>query len=112
MSPSEPQEGRRARSFDGIDAYPIHNKEDWVPGVYEEADIPEGFSLQAAQNVPTCRLLNAPYSGNYEDSQVYVIDGFLISENLSVDRIENVDTEFEYSDHQPVRLEVTLKEDM
>ena len=100
------------QTFDGIDAYPIHNKEDWVPGVYEEADIPEGFSLQAAQNVPTCRLLNAPYSGNYEDSQVYVIDGFLISENLSVDRIENMDTEFEYSDHQPVRLEVTLKEDM
>ena len=62
--------------------------------------------------MPTCRLLNAPYSGNYEDSQVYVIDGFLVSENLSVDRIENVDTEFEYSDHQPVRLEVTLKEDM
>ena len=61
---------------------------------------------------PPARLLNAPYSGNYEDSQVYVIDGFLISENLSVDRIENVDTEFEYSDHQPVRLEVTLKEDM
>ena len=100
------------QTFDGIDAYPIHNKEDWVPGVYEEADIPEGFSLQAAQNVPTCRLLNAPYSGNYEDSQVYVIDGFLVSENLSVDRIENMDTEFEYSDHQPVRLEVTLKEDM
>lgn len=100
------------QTFDGIDAYPIHDTENWVPGVYSDEDIPEGFSLQAAQNVPTCRLLNAPYSGNYEDSQVYVIDGFLVSDNLTVDRIENIDTEFVYSDHQPVRLEVTLKEDM
>lgn len=100
------------QTFDGIDAYPILNTEYWVPGVYSEEDIPEGFSLQAAQNVPSCRLLNAPYSGNYEDSQVYVIDGFLVSDNLTVDRITNIDTEFAYSDHQPVRLEVTLKEEM
>lgn len=100
------------QTFDGADAYPVTDTDNWVPGIYSDEDIPEGFSLQYSQNVPTCRLLNAPYSGNYEESQVYVIDGFLVSDNLTVDVIENINTDFACSDHQPVRLEVTLKEDM
>ena len=58
---------------------------------------------------PTCRLLNGPYSGNYDDSQVYVLDGFIVSDNLKIDQVENIDTQFEYTDHQPVKLNVTLK---
>ena len=55
------------------------------------------------------RLLNGPYSGNYDDSQVYVLDGFIVSDNLKIDQVENIDTQFEYTDHQPVKLNVTLK---
>ena len=68
-----------------------------------------GFGFAVADNVPTCRLLNGSYSGNYEDSQVYVIDGFIVSDNVSVDEVKNVDVGFEYTDHQPVKLNVTLK---
>lgn len=97
------------QTFKGMDTYPIHNKENWIPGEMKEEDLPEGFHFAVADNVPTCRLLNAPYSGNYEDSQVYVIDGYIVSENLEITNVENVDVGFKYTDHQPVRLEVRLK---
>lgn len=97
------------QAFEGMDAYPILYTENWMPGVIGPDDIPDSFSFAVADNVPSCRLLNGPYSGNYEDSQVYVIDGFIVSDNLEIKNVENIDTDFEFSDHQPVRLEVTLK---
>ncbi len=99
------------QTFEGMDKYPIRDKSNWVPGVVTDEDIPEGFTYANADNVPTCRLLNAPYSGNYEDSQVYVIDGFIVSDNISVKLVQNIDTEFEYTDHQPVRMELSLKKE-
>lgn len=96
------------QTFECIDTYPILDTDYWMPGEIGEDDIPEGFSFAVSDNVPTCRLLNAPYSGNYEDSQVYVLDGYIVSDNLEVLSIENIDTEFRYSDHQPVRLTVKL----
>ena len=97
------------QTFDGMDTYPIHDKDSWVPGKVGKEDIPEGFSYAVSDNVPTCRLLNGPYSGNYDDSQVYVLDGFIVSDNLKIDQVKNIDTQFEYTDHQPVKLNVTLK---
>ncbi len=97
------------QTFEGMDTYPILNKDDWVPGIISSEDLPEGFSFAVSDNVPTCRLLNGPYSGNYQDSQVYVIDGFIVSDNVAVDLVENMDVGFEYTDHQPVVLDVTLK---
>ena len=91
-----------------MDTYPIIDQENWTPGIVGADDIPERFSLFATDNVPTCRLLNAPYSGNYEDSQVYVIDGFIVSDNLQVTMLQNVDTGFVYSDHQPVQMQVSM----
>lgn len=97
------------QTFEGMDAYPLLNTENWAPGLIGADDIPECFSFAVSDNVPTCRLLNAPYSGNYTDSQVYVLDGFIVSDNLEIRSVTNIDTDFTYTDHQPVRLEVTLK---
>ncbi len=98
------------QAFEGMDTYPLIDEDSWVPGIIGTNDIPEHFSFAVTDNVPTCRLLNAPYSGNYEESQVYVLDGFIISDNLQLEDLENIDTEFEYTDHQPVRLTVKLLE--
>lgn len=97
------------QTFDGMEKYPIHDEKSWVPGKVSQEDLPEGFSFAVSDNVPTCRLLNAPYAGNYEDSQVYVLDGFIVSDNIKVSQVENIDTDFTYTDHQPVRLTVLLK---
>ena len=97
------------QTFEGLDTYKIHDMDSWVPGTVYKEDLPEGFDFAVADNAPTCRLLNGPYSGNYEDSQVYVIDGYIVSDNLQVDQVEVIDTDFDYADHQPVSLRVTLK---
>jgi endonuclease/exonuclease/phosphatase family metal-dependent hydrolase len=97
------------QTFEGMDTYPILDDENWTPGSVAESDLPDGFSFAVADNVPTCRLLNGPYSGNYEDSQVYVIDGFIVSDNLKVQSVDNIDVDFQYTDHQPVRLEVQFE---
>ncbi len=97
------------QTFEGLETYPVHDKDSWVPGVIGKEVIPEGFSYAVANNAPTCRLLNGPYSGNYEDSQVYVLDGFIVSDNIEVSKVVNIDTDFEYTDHQPVRVEAVLK---
>ena len=97
------------QTFEGVDKYEIHDTDSWVPGTVYKEDLPDGFDFAVADNAPTCRLLNGPYSGNYEDSQVYVIDGYIVSDNLQVDQVQVIDTDFEYTDHQPVSLRVTLQ---
>lgn len=57
---------------------------------------------------PTCRLLNQPYTDSYDTSQVYVIDGFIVSDNLEVTEIKVLNEDFQYTDHQPVQLEVSF----
>ena len=94
------------QTFEGIEKYPVKNKEDWTPGTIGMKDIPEHFSFAVDDSYPTCRLLNQPYTGDYETSQVYVLDGFIVSDNLEVELVEVVDTNFEYTDHQPVKLKV------
>ena len=51
------------QTFEGINKYPVKNRENWVPGVIGAEDIPEGFSFAVDDSYPTCRLLNGPYTG-------------------------------------------------
>ncbi len=56
--------------------------------------------------VPTCRNCDVPYKkGNF----TIIVDGFLVSENVEAVEVQNIDTEFTYSDHNPVVLEFKLK---
>lgn len=96
------------QTFSQVTKYPVRNTEYWTPGTISEEILPEGFSFAVADNEPTCRLLNAPYTGDYETSQTYVIDGFIVSENVQVKSVEVIGVDFQYTDHQPVRLEVAL----
>ena len=87
---------------------PIISETGWIPGIVTEEEIPDGFRIAAADNAPTCRSLEEPFVDN-ETSQVYIIDGFIVSDNLEVKLVEVHDYGFVYSDHNPVRLEVRLK---
>lgn len=56
---------------------------------------------------PTCRNCDIPYEeGNF----TIIVDGFLVTQNVKTVRVENVDTGFAYSDHNPVVLEFILEE--
>jgi len=90
-------------------AYPVLKAEYWQPGELKNSDLPDGFRYAFDASVPTCRLLNAPYSGVRAQTQLYVIDGFIVSDNLHINLVETVDLNFAHSDHHPVYLQVTLK---
>ena len=73
--------------------------------------LPEGFTLVApldeADPVPTCRNADAPWDP--ETNFQITIDGFIVSDNVDVVSSLVVDTDFKYSDHNPVQMEFVLK---
>ncbi|MCH5298403.1 MAG: endonuclease/exonuclease/phosphatase family protein [Ruminococcus sp.] len=72
--------------------------------------IPEGFEKQTNYKnnglVATTRNCDIPYS---EDSFTVILDGFITSDNVKVKSVENIQTDFEFSDHNPVVIEFELK---
>ncbi len=86
-------------------------KPDWV-GYITESDIPAHFKFASSKNAPTCRSSDIPYTkdenGNLVNYSV-VIDGFLVSDNVEISSVTNINTEFKFSDHNPVCMKFLLK---
>ena len=98
------------QTFPGaLDAFPIQDPSLWTPGVLENDSLPEGWRFACDLSVPSCRLLNHPYDPDPAGNQFYVIDGFILSPNVRLDSVEALDWQFEFTDHNPVALEVTLE---
>ena len=93
----------------GLEQYPNEHPELWTPGLLEEESLPEGFRYLFDLSVPSCRLLNQPYDpSDTANTQYYVIDGFIVSPNVTVESVEGLDLGFENADHNPVLITVTL----
>ena len=92
-----------------LEVYPNTHPELWEPGVLTEDMLPVGWSYAYDLRVPSCRLLNRPYDPeDTENTQHYVIDGFILSPNVTLESVETLDEGFIASDHNPVLLRVTL----
>ena len=98
------------QTFPGaLENYPIINPAFWTPGTLTEDMLPAGWRFAYSTEVPSCRLLNQPYDpGDTANTQYYVIDGFILSPNVELETVENLDLGFADSDHNPVRLVVAL----
>lgn len=94
---------------EAVNKYPLKDPDFWAPGVLDESDLPEGWQYVYDDSTPTCRLLNKPYNSEDGSAQYYVIDGFIISPNVELVSAETLDCEFEFSDHNPVLMEIILK---
>lgn len=70
--------------------------EDWTP---------DGWQWGIDNSVPTTRILDAPYKEGV--TFTCLIDGFLVSPNVNIDMIKGHNLEFEFSDHNPVEIEVS-----
>lgn len=98
------------QTFPGaVELYPIKNPELWEPGILDESILPENWGFACDISQPSCRLLNQPYDPYQEDTQHYVIDGFIVSPNIWIQSVEGIDLGFENSDHNPVLMKLTLK---
>ena len=76
--------------------------------------IPEGFRVALDEAVPSniehnsCRNADAPY--DEETTYTVTTDGFIISDNIKVNFYINCDGGYEFSDHDPVLMQIILKE--
>lgn len=81
----------------------------WAAAFPDEL-IPEHFlkltDYKSGITVPSCRNSDKPYN---EDCFVLTVDGFIISDNIEVTYMDVIDTQFAYSDHNPVKLTFRLK---
>lgn len=78
------------------------------PSFLDVSSLGGGWTVAVDTKVPSYRTNNAPYIENGPDAYVGVIDGFLLSPNVSMKKIETYDLKFKDSDHNPVSLEVKL----
>ena len=84
----------------------------WQPGRLNTEEF-RGMQLQNDRRVPTCRSLIMPYAGaDRSNFQYYMIDGFIVSDKIAVNSIETVQTDFVFSDHNPVRMNISLLSDV
>jgi len=96
------------QNFPGVDysKYPIKNDEYFSPGTLDLEAFGKDWTFAADDSLPTSRLLNEEYNEKSENTQLYVIDGFILSPNIKLKEVKTIDTKFNYSDHNPVRIEV------
>ncbi len=88
----------------------------WEAYPIEPEFLPSGYSFQIDMTSPSCRLLNQPYNPDDELTQYYIIDGYIVSNNIDVlpyddnsDGVKTLDYDFMYSDHNPVVLKFLLQ---
>lgn len=80
---------------------------DWVKSsVLHNSELAEGFTIAADKDNATCRGADIPYEKgvNYTNT----IDGFIVSDNVEVVSVNTQNTEYAYSDHNPVVLKFRL----
>lgn len=99
------------QTFPDVDTekFPIVNTENFVPSQMSNDYLPKGFKFVTDLERPSSRLLNEVYSGSYDNTQLYIIDGYIVSPNIDVRSVETIENNFSYSDHQPVKLIIKLK---
>ena len=85
-------------------------KTHFVPMGIEKLDFsvfPPDWNLVFDKNLPTNRSLDFPLTK--EKTKVTVIDFFILSPNIQAEEICVIKQNFEFSDHEPVFLKVSLK---
>ncbi len=96
---------------DGADSFETQQlTPEWVAKLSDD-DIPSGFSIVHAANeaqTATCRSTDIPYEKGV--NYTAILDGFIVSDNLTA-VAENIDTDFAFSDHNPVKLTFEFEEE-
>lgn len=80
---------------------------DWV-SILNNEDLPLHYSIVKPENgflVPSVRSCDTPYTVGI--NYTTIVDGFIVSDNIKAKSIV-IDTNFAYSDHQPVLLYFSL----
>lgn len=92
-----------------ISMYPKFSGQ-WQPGAIDIADFGDDFQLVMDSRHPTCRSLHTTLAGaDPSKIQYFVIDGFIVSGNLTINKLETQPLGFHCTDHDPVVMNVSLQ---
>lgn len=78
----------------------------WLKTLPHES-IKPGWKMRVDENTPTVRTNERPFVKG--ENYTTIIDGFLISPNVDIVSMTTIDTNFEFTDHQPVLGEFRAK---
>ncbi len=85
----------------------------WQPGEIDVSLFDSTLSFIMDNDAPTCRSLDQVLAGarstDPEDFQYYMIDGFIVSDNIVVEDTTTIDLGFVNSDHNPVVMNLVLR---
>jgi len=98
------------QTFEFIDteAFPLYEEgKFYMPSIIKNEWLPEDWQWGIDEDQPTYRLLNTAYVKG--ETQVGIIDGFLVSPNIEIKSVETLNLAFENSDHNPVIAKFELK---
>ena len=96
------------QTFSNVDLSKYPKMNDWVCPVIDVEQYPS-FKFNMDETIPTCRSLYKTYFDNDKSNfQYYMIDGFITSNNVTVNNIETLDLGFKNTDHNPVTMNITL----
>ena len=90
-------------------SFPVQDG-NWAASAIDVTQFDGAWQFLMDESVPSCRSLYKPYAGaNKATFQYYLIDGFIVSDNLTVEAFAAQDLGFVVSDHNPLLLQVTMQ---
>lgn len=96
------------QTFSNTDYKKYPHMSSWVCPVIDVDSYPS-FTFKMDDTYPTCRSLNKPYyNSDKATHQYWMIDGFIVSNNITINELETIDIGFKNTDHNPVRMSFTL----
>jgi len=69
--------------------------------------MPQGWLWAYDPDVPTNRKVSYPYDP--AKTFTTIIDFYLLSPNVKLNKVKSIDLDFQFSDHQPVTMEIVLQ---
>ncbi|MDD5957200.1 MAG: endonuclease [Lachnospiraceae bacterium] len=102
------------QSFSDIDTsmYPTLEGR-WHCGKLNCDEFADHWQFAMDTSTPSCRSLDQSYkaaaSHDPDKFQYYMIDGFIISDNLEIENVETLDLGFKNTDHNPVVITLRMK---
>ena len=97
------------QTFSTVDLTKYPKRDDWECPVIDATNY-KSFTFKMDDTHPTCRSLKTDYVGvDKENFQYYMIDGFVVSNNVTINSLKTLDLGFKNTDHNPVTMSIKLK---
>ena len=96
------------QTFSTIDYQKYPKIDEWVCPVIDASSY-SNFTFRMDDTVPTCRSLSKTYNDSDKaNHQYWMIDGFIVSNNITINSLQTLDLGFKNTDHNPVSMSLTL----